>query len=246
MVNILSYNIVNHMKIVSWNCNGTLRKKIHSYPLWKLTFISFKNAKIQILAAQNEEVLCQFSTNNLWAGNSNHKGLGVFAKNSVKLERLNWDHSFRGRELQWFIPFSINDEFNIVAVWNHHANAKAFNYIGQFWLFMQNNKDKFKNSIICGDFNSNTIWDHWDRWWNHSDVVRELQALEIVSLYHAQTGEEQGKEKQPTFYMHRKSEKPYHIDYAFITRSMMSGSMIKIGSPSEWLELSDHMPLVVS
>jgi hypothetical protein len=26
---------------------------------------------------------------------------------------------------------------------------------------------------------------------------------------------------------------------------MMRGSMIKIGSPSEWLEFSDHMPLVV-
>ena len=74
---------------------------------------------------------------------------------------------------------------------------------------------------------------------------RELEASDIVSLYHAQTGEEQGKEKQPTFYMHRKSEKPYHIDYAFISRSMMKGSMIKIGSPSEWLEFSEHMPLVV-
>jgi endonuclease/exonuclease/phosphatase family metal-dependent hydrolase len=45
--------------------------------------------------------------------------------------------------------------------------------------------------------------------------------------------------------MHKKPDKAFHIDYAFISRSMMNGSMIRIGSPSEWLELSDHMPLVV-
>ena len=233
------------MKIVSWNCNGALRKKIHKLSCLEADVYVIQECENPNINRGKSEEFRSFSANNLWLGKSNNKGLGVFAKNSVKLERLNWDHSFRGRELQWFIPFSINNDFNIVAVWNHHANAKAFRYIGQFWLFMQNNKDKFKNSIICGDFNSNTIWDHWDRWWNHSDVVRELEALGIGSLYHAQTGEEQGKENQPTFYMYRKPEKAFHIDYVFISRSMMSGSMIKIGSPLEWLELSDHMPLVV-
>lgn len=233
------------MKIVSWNCNGALRKKIHKLSTLQADVYIIQECENPNVSKGKGEEFRSFSENNLWIGKSNHKGLGVFARNSVRLERLNWNHSFRGRELQWFIPFSINNASNVVAVWNHHAAAKAFSYIGQFWLYMQNNKDKFKKSIICGDFNSNTIWDHWDRWWNHSDVVRELEALEIVSLYHAQTGEEQGKEKQPTFYMHRNSEKPYHIDYAFISRSIMNGSMIKIGSPSEWLELSDHMPLVI-
>jgi exonuclease III len=233
------------MKIVSWNCNGALRNKLHKLSSFEADVYIIQECENPNINREKNEEFRLFSANNLWVGRSNNKGLGVFAKNSAKLEKLKWDHSFHGRELQWFIPFSINNDLKIVAVWNHRANAKAFPYIGQFWLFMQNNKEKLRNSIICGDFNSNTIWDNWDRWWNHTDVVRELEALEIVSLYHCQTGEEQGKEKQPTFYMHRNSDKPYHIDYAFIARSMMNGSIIKIGSPSEWLELSDHMPLVV-
>jgi hypothetical protein len=72
-----------------------------------------------------------------------------------------------------------------------------------------------------------------------------LEELGIVSLYHAQTGEEQGKEKQATFYMYRKPEKPYHIDCAFISKEMLPGSIMKIGSPSDWMEFSDHMPLAV-
>lgn len=87
------------------------------------------------------------------------------------------------------------------------------------WKYLQLHKDKLKDKkvIIAGDFNSNAIWDKWDRWWNHSDVVKEFEELGIKSLYHHLTNEKQGKETKPTFYLQRKLEKPYHIDYIFIS-----------------------------
>jgi endonuclease/exonuclease/phosphatase family metal-dependent hydrolase len=58
--------------------------------------------------------------------------------------------------------------------------------------------------------------------------------------------EEQGKESKLTLFFHRKPERPYHIDYAFISKSLIgkNNNNIEVGDPDLWLEYSDHMPLV--
>jgi len=100
--------------------------------------------------------------------------------------------------------------------------------------------------LIIGDFNSNSIWDKWDRWWNHSDVVSELGDLGIISLYHSFFKEEQGLESVPTFYMNRRINKSYHIDYAFGSEIFIKTlTKVKIGETVKWLNLSDHLPLLL-
>ena len=100
-------------------------------------------------------------------------------------------------------------------------------------------------AICIGDLNSNTCWDVWDRWWSHSDVVKELKDLGLGSVYHVTRSEDQGKELTPTFFMNRKLNKPYHIDYAFISQLLLQGASVDVGHPEKWLEYSDHMPLIV-
>ena len=97
--------------------------------------------------------------------------------------------------------------------------------------------------MLVGDLNSNVIWDEWDRWWNHSDVVRELEDLGLQSCYHRHFSERQGQELQPTFYLHRKPEKPYHIDYGF-AGPQWAVQHVEVGAVADWLEESDHMPMV--
>jgi endonuclease/exonuclease/phosphatase family metal-dependent hydrolase len=187
-----------------------------------------------------------FSQNILWTGKNKHRGLGVFAKSNISLEKLTWNHLHRGRDVQWFLPVRIQNQFNIVAVWNHHADAEAFPYIGQFWLFLQNNKTAFRNCIICGDFNSNSIWDKWDRWWNHSDCVKELSELGIRSVYHQMNSIEHGSEPQKTFFLYRHPQKSYHIDYIFAPLDIISNESnhLEYGIFDEWKNVSDHVPIL--
>ena len=55
----------------------------------------------------------------------------------------------------------------------------------------------------------------------------------------------QGQEDDPTFFMHRKETKSYHIDYVF-TSTEFSDAKIKIGKFDDWIDSSDHLPLITS
>jgi len=55
--------------------------------------------------------------------------------------------------------------------------------------------------------------------------------------------EEQGKETQPSFFMYRDHDKPYHIDYCFCNKDLIK--KYDIGLARKWLELSDHMPIIL-
>lgn len=99
-------------------------------------------------------------------------------------------------------------------------------------------------SVLAGDFNSNQIWDGKPRIGNHSAVVGFLKSRHIESLYHRQEKVRHGEEKHPTFFLHRNPGRPYHIDYIFASESLSGGALMTLGSPSEWLAISDHIPLV--
>lgn len=230
------------MKIVTWNCNGAFRKKFDR--------ISDFNADIYIIqecenpAESGHKDYIKWADNYIWTGDTKNKGLAIFARPNLKLEKLNWTNNFKNHTVKHFLPCKINNDFDLLAVWTHRNNSPNFGYIGQLWKYIQVNKDKLNGTLIVGDFNSNTIWDEWDRWWNHSDVVNELKELDIVSIYHKLTGEQQGKESKPTLYFQRNLSRPYHIDYIFGAKIFAEKTMaFEVGHADKWLQLSDHMPI---
>jgi endonuclease/exonuclease/phosphatase family metal-dependent hydrolase len=231
------------MKIVTWNCGGAFRKKFQKIKLldpdvWIIQ--ECENPKYVSKIYADYHIGCK---NYLWTGDNKNKGLGIFCRPEIKLSAIKLDDNYRNQTLKWFIAAQIDDDLKILGVWNHHNNSKAFQYIGQFWLLLQNNKDELSDFIIAGDFNSNSIWDGWDRWWNHSDCVRELSNMGIESVYHALNKIEQGKELDKTFFLHRNLNKPYHIDYIFSPLAFLKNSQFKIGTYHDWIIESDHMPV---
>ena len=103
-----------------------------------------------------------------------------------------------------------------------------------------------KQTILIGDFNSNTIWDKPKREGNHSHVVKRLEEKGIFSVYHKHFNQIQGKEKHPTLYMYRQENKPYHLDYCFASNDLMEVlESVEIGSYKDWTKHSDHKPLII-
>lgn len=132
----------------------------------------------------------------------------------------------------------INGKYDLVGVW------ACSPYIEEYYVYQSINIDKYtENTILIGDFNSNAIWDRKHGKRNHSNVVGELKKINIVSAYHYLNNEEEGFETQPTFYLYRHTERPYHIDYCFVTPKKLI--KYEIINAEKWLELSDHLPIKV-
>lgn len=229
------------MKVISWNCNGALRKKFHHLEQFDADVLIIQECENPALCKSSEYV--SWAKNYLWHGLNKNSGLGVFAKEHITLSKLDWPSD----TFELFLPFRIDTDLHFIAVWTKQANSPTFQYIGQFWKYLQLNKTLIASTqpVICGDFNSNKIWDKWDRWWNHSDVINELSELGIESLYHTFYSQEQGLEKDATFYLHRNTDKPYHIDYAFLPKNLLPKASVSVGLQAEWLAVSDHMPLLI-
>lgn len=230
------------MRIVSWNCNGALRKKLPA--------LRQLDADLCIVQECEDPARCPsheyqaWAQNYLWAGANKNRGLGIFAKSGIKLEAVPLDTA----PLELFLPCKVNGSISLLATWTREANSPTFGYIGQLWKFLQKHENFLNTELaaLIGDLNSNACWDVWDRWWNHSDVVHQLSGIGLHSLYHHAHNEAQGAESKPTFYMYRNTAKPYHIDYAFLSAKLLHGAKCEIGSPVTWLEFSDHMPLVLN
>ena len=94
-----------------------------------------------------------------------------------------------------------------------------------------------------GDFNSNKIWDNKHNKRDHTNVVNELKEKNLISAYHYIFNEEQGNEKQNTFYLYRHLDNGYHIDHCFISKERIKE--YKILFDEKWLEYSDHIPIIL-
>lgn len=181
-----------------------------------------------------------------WYGKNPNKGIGVFTYSDFKIELLKiYDPNFR-----YVLPLSVsNDKINfiIVAIWAQKPE-KHDCYTEQVWnaVHFYNELLDNDNVILIGDFNSSSIWDKPNRVYNHSNLVDFLKSKNIRSAYHIFNNEEQGKETAPTLFMHRKLERPYHIDFCFASNNLIDKmGYVEIGDYKSWTKHSDHSPLKV-
>lgn len=233
------------MKIITWNCNMAFRKKASS--------VLEMNPDILVIPeCENRERLlfppnAKKPNSVFWAGVNPHKGIGIFAYNNY---RFKLDKSYT-EDIRYVIPLKITApgiKLNLLAIWANNPKDPDGCYVEQVWKGIQHYKKllKKKNTILAGDFNSNKIWDAEHRKWSHSSVVEELGKKGITSAYHHHFKEDHGAEKGSTLYMYRHANKPYHIDYCFLSADLMRKiRTVEIGLFDIWIKYSDHLPLII-
>ncbi|WP_276965519.1 endonuclease/exonuclease/phosphatase family protein [Chryseobacterium sp.] len=232
------------MKIITWNCNMAFRKKGE--------FIITEEPDILIVPeCENQERLLighytKQPTAIFWYGDNPNKGIGVFSFNEFKIKLLDIHNS----DFRYVLPLSIyNDKvcFTVFAIWAQKPEKHSC-YTEQIWNavhFYSNLLDN-DNVILAGDFNSNSIWDKPNRIYNHTNLVNYLKTKNIISTYHHFHNQAQGQEKHNTLFMHRKINKPYHIDFCFASLNLIDKlENVVIGTYEKWTKYSDHKPLIV-
>ena len=135
------------MRIVSWNCNGAFRKKLH--------LLEELNADVLVIQECEDPVQCrdahykQWATNHLWAGDNKNKGLGVFAKPDVRLEPLNLD---LGR-LQLFLPLMVGQKRQAPRRSNTSASStNGFNHTKLIWPHPRPSSSETSTAMPVGMF----------------------------------------------------------------------------------------------
>ena len=184
----------------------------------------------------------------LWFGNNQHKGLGIFSYNGFRLKLRRTYNPL----LKTIIPMAVAGgpfDFTLYAIWAWNPSDPDGRYVEQIWKALHHYDKHLTNKpvILAGDFNSNTIWDKKYRQGNHSHVVKRLEEKNIISTYHLHYKQEQGKEKHPTLYMYRHKDKPYHIDYCFVSAELIDKlQSVEVGRHKFWTQYSDHVPVIIT
>ena len=234
------------MKLISWNCQGAFRKKADKILLLKPDILVIQECEHPDKLVFSSTVAIPKQV--LWFGDNTHKGLGIFSYGKYRFRVLDEYNP----EIKFVVPISVTGgkvDFTLFAIWANNRNDPDGQYVEQVWKAV-NYYDNILNagpSMLTGDFNSNKIWDRPTRVGNHSAVVEKLAAKNIHSIYHRYLSQEQGKEEDPTFFLQRNRNKPYHIDYCFASADICDGLIkMEMGTFENWIEYSDHIPIMIN
>ena len=232
------------MRIVTWNANMALRKKIDA-----LTSIQ---PDLAIVPECEESLPVPAGASFTWVGRNRNKGLGVLGFGGYEVDL----HPTFDPRIQWIAPVSVRGEsdFLVLAVWSHYDRATEFHPLEpktaqpQQALVVYRHLFEDLPLVMAGDFNSNVQWDKPGRQSNWAVTTEKLHAVGLVSAYHDLADVPFGAEPDPTLYWRdRTIDGPtYHIDFCFVPRTWTIDD-VAVGSFAEWVGngLSDHVPITV-
>lgn len=227
------------MKIVSYNIND-------SYP-WKIERLLQMQADIlvvpEITCPEDANLSCDYEM--CWKGISYYhefqrwKGLGIIWKRGLGCipDWYNPSHFYA-------IPFITNDIL-ILAIWptkrEKITGKKTYPQIAQEILSEYAPHFKDYRTIVIGDFNCCLNQPDYSKQYGNILRINELlNAYDLRSLYHQQSGEAFGKESTPTYYHNFNANFPFFLNYAYTDIAVKSFRLFPWDK-----EMSDHVGMEI-
>jgi len=232
------------VRVISWNCQGGYRNKIDK-------ILELNPDIVIIQECESLDSLRSFCKEKIplksfWFGGFYpHKGLGVFFYKDYQILSMENDIS-----IEFIVPMKImnNFEFYLFAIWAMApmGKDKGKSYTYQIEKTITKHEGILRNnlSILIGDYNTPNIEKPVEK--TGFMVVEEFKKLEVFSAYHEYFKKGYGEHNHYTFYQHKKTEFKHMLDYCFASRSIVEKiSKVEIGKYEDWIEYSDHCPLIV-
>ena len=158
----------------------------------------------------------------------------------------------------------------MLAVWAMDKDKeKGLNpYVEMIHNFFDENPHLFnKKLIMCGDFNSSSVFDkkhkakdNRGKPKDHTHLNEKLNSVGLYSVYHRKSSENSGEESRYTFFQARHLNVPFHLDYFYANEKIIEKTELlhfwkrklddnlpnkfKILDKWDWISLSDHLPIV--
>lgn len=223
------------IRIVTWNC-------CRGKPEAKLPRLLDLDPDIVVLQECARPARLHRQTE-VWYGDNPNQGLLVWVNNGLYLKSSN-----RKRiTAKFFLPVQVTGKvaFNLLAIWAKPSKQRPI-YVNTLFRGITAYHDfvKFVPSVILGDLNTARYLSAGDSHMQFVNLLKDEFAL--VSAYHEHFGVDHGHEIHGTYFDRTKKGKPFHIDYCFIPMSWLPRlRQVTVGQPKDWLDLSDHTPLVI-
>ncbi|MBM6617879.1 endonuclease/exonuclease/phosphatase family protein [Bacillus suaedaesalsae] len=230
------------MKIISWNCQqGFINKDKYKRLIELAPDIAI------IPECQNTDQFMRELNiyDGIWCGKNENKGLGIISlSDKYKLSIIKEFPSF-----EWIVPIKVTGEedFTLIAVWPIRQEGISYGKYVLTALSEYGELLRNQHVIIMGDFNIDQKLKASYRGIKGMGEINEfLGMFGIRSCYHHFTNESFGEEATPTYYHHRKKDQPFHIDYCFVSQSILDkNTRFCIKDNDVWQGLSDHLPLIL-
>lgn len=232
------------MRIVSWNCKKGLNSKEKDKKLFELA------PDIAIIQESfhpsdfNKDIKYEDA---IWVGEEKKNGLGICVLSLSKDYQLSV--LVQDVKYEWIVPIKITgkEDFTLIAVWT--KRMPGFSYGKVLFSALEEYGSFIKNRpvIIMGDFNlDKRVPSSYTGIGGYKKMMDLFEGYGLKSCYHSLSNEEFGSEGQATYYHYGKMDKPFHIDYCFVSEDILqSMEQFKIGLGKEYLPFSDHVPLVL-